>query len=437
MFRDNQIVGPFASDDLPSVCGFSPQSLVCVEERKGTDRGDWHWACAVPELSGALRKGSELALVGKAGSSAYYAGPLLEPTMADLVTLARLQEKVAQINGTAGQVQESLRQRESDIRGMLAELEEKSPQAPTLADKLAVVEKGLSAIEDLQAGLEKAAATEQRLEAAVSKRDQIFALLSEQLQSLQAVRAELLKAMPQEAASPPAAEAPPSPPPAEALAPAEPIAEPEPPALPAETPAPAVEPVPPPPAEALAPAEPIAAPEPPALPAETSAPAVEPVPVVELPPVEALAPTPEAEPVLVAEPPPRGKFEHRKLVLAAAALLAVAGAFGVRKGLVPRAVKNPAPVPEMPSPVPPPSPPPVQYSRGKAGPLEEIPAKPAKPRPRVDPVAVMNACESEIGLFCYTVRNKPSSAIRCLRRRQEDLRPDCLKRLNPGRDAAD
>lgn len=41
----------------------------------------------------------------------------------------------------------------------------------------------------------------------------------------------------------------------------------------------------------------------------------------------------------------------------------------------------------------------------------------------------MTACEKEIGLFCHAVKDQRGPALRCLRRRRDDLLPACRDRL--------
>ena len=86
MFQSNQVTGPYDPEDLPTVSGYSAETLVCPEGRKGTNMGDWQRASMVPELSVSLLKVSQLAAVFK-GSGSIMGGLPPEPTLKDLAAL--------------------------------------------------------------------------------------------------------------------------------------------------------------------------------------------------------------------------------------------------------------------------------------------------------------------------------------------------------------
>src|SRR5438105_2345660 len=99
LFQNNQVKGPYEPDDLSQVPGFSAESLVCSEGRKGINMGDWQRASLVPELSVSLLKASQLAVAGKSGGS-FYASLPPEPTLKDLAALGSLQEKFSFMENT-------------------------------------------------------------------------------------------------------------------------------------------------------------------------------------------------------------------------------------------------------------------------------------------------------------------------------------------------
>ena len=54
LFENNQVAGPYDTQELGASSGFSAESLVCPEGRKGTQMGDWQRAGVVAELSAVL-----------------------------------------------------------------------------------------------------------------------------------------------------------------------------------------------------------------------------------------------------------------------------------------------------------------------------------------------------------------------------------------------
>ena len=65
IFQNNQVSGPYDADDLSQLPGYSAESLVCPEGRKGTSMGDWQRAGLVPALSLSLAKATQFAAAGK------------------------------------------------------------------------------------------------------------------------------------------------------------------------------------------------------------------------------------------------------------------------------------------------------------------------------------------------------------------------------------
>ncbi|MBI3554496.1 MAG: hypothetical protein HY077_18535 [Elusimicrobia bacterium] len=190
MFQNNQVKGPYEPDDLSQLPGFSAESLVCSEGRKGTNMGDWQRASMVPELSVSLLKASQLAVAGKP-QAGYLSGLPPEPTLKDLAQLGSLQEKVSLLDGTVNQLQESLRLRENELLSLHRELEEKNRQAQELASKLGGVEERLSTLNTLQTSLDKTAAAEHELESTIQRQSQTIAELTSQIQALQSESSRL------------------------------------------------------------------------------------------------------------------------------------------------------------------------------------------------------------------------------------------------------
>lgn len=193
VFQSNQVNGPHDPDDLAQLPGFSAETLVCPEGRKGTNMGDWQRASMVPELSVTLLKASSLAvaLKGAASGPSLYGNLPPEPTLKDLAALGSLQEKVTLLDATVGQLQESLRLKEQELLSVHRELDEKTKHAQELAVKLGGVEERLSTVGELRQGLDAAVAAEHEVAEIVQKQSATIDELTRQLETLRAEKAAL------------------------------------------------------------------------------------------------------------------------------------------------------------------------------------------------------------------------------------------------------
>src|SRR5688500_8149591 len=113
LFQNNQVVGPHTTQELPNLPGFSAESLVCPEGRKGTQMGDWQRAGVVAELSEALLT---LARVPAGAGGGSMLPP--EPTLRDLAALGSLQEKVSLLESSISHLQEELKTRDTEIAAL-------------------------------------------------------------------------------------------------------------------------------------------------------------------------------------------------------------------------------------------------------------------------------------------------------------------------------
>lgn len=364
IFQNNQVNGPYEVEELAQLPGYSAETLVCPEGRRGTNMGDWQRAAMVPELSVSLLKAQQLAatLQGSGKTSAYYASLPPEPTLKDLAALGSLQEKVALLENSLAQLQEALRLKETEILSLHRELEEKNAQAQELAVKLGGLEERLSSVSALREGLDKAVHAEKQVESTVEGQKQTIASLTSQIAELTrrleqtTARIEELQ---REARERPAPELKPEP-----LRTAPPALEIEPPLAAAKPPpfspfsAPAAQPAPAPSLGELPPA--------PSLKTPTPAPALEPpaaplgegllqpqdaavsVPVPESPGSE--APAPATIESLTAAP----TSTKRSPILAIVLVLLIGGGLGAAYmlGLIPGGAVKPAvePLPPPPSP---------------------------------------------------------------------------------------
>jgi len=310
IFQSNQVIGPYASEDLAQLPGYSPETLVCPEGRKGTKMGDWQRAGMVPELLSSLR-------------------PLATATQApeglkELEALESLQEKVHALEASLAQMQEALGLKESDISGLRRELEEKTLLARELASKVGDLEARLSSLLSLREGLDRAVAAEREIEATLRRQGETIEALAQEISGLKSPQAPLAE---EPAPSPAPTEAP------EAVSPsfAQPLE-----AMPREEPEPLVsEPAPP---ETLPGAFPEAQPAPP-----SSFQVVETIPTA---------------PPLVEEAAPAPRSRKKPLLLAGTALALLAGALALKSWLAPPKKESlPLPQEAETSPLPPPPPP--------------------------------------------------------------------------------
>lgn len=182
VFQSNQVTGPYDPSDITQIPGYSGETLVCPEGRRGTNMGDWQRAGMLPELSASLLKASQLAATLKSGGGFGALPP--EPTLKDLAALGSLQEKVSLLDSTVSHLQESLRLKEDELLSLHKELEDKSLQAGQLAVKLGDLEDRLSAVATLKENLDKALASEREVASTVHEQAQALEEMKVQLQTL-------------------------------------------------------------------------------------------------------------------------------------------------------------------------------------------------------------------------------------------------------------
>ncbi len=147
MFQNNQVNGPYDPDDLSQIAGFSAESLVCPEGRKGTNMGDWQRAGMAPELSICLIKASQLASSSRVTATAtLYGGLPPEPTLKDLAALGSLQEKFTLLENTVSNLQDGLRQKDTELLSLHKELESKIIMEGKLQVQVGQLEEKLGAV---------------------------------------------------------------------------------------------------------------------------------------------------------------------------------------------------------------------------------------------------------------------------------------------------
>ncbi|MBI3547972.1 MAG: hypothetical protein HY078_02860 [Elusimicrobia bacterium] len=137
LFQQNQVLGPYDGEEISQVKGFSAESLVCPEGRKGTEMGDWQRAGIVSELAECLLRSA-----GRVATATRPTESLLppEPTLRDLAVLGSLQEKTTQLENTLNQLQEDIHTRDTELSRLKVELATKERSLHELQTKLAEVE---------------------------------------------------------------------------------------------------------------------------------------------------------------------------------------------------------------------------------------------------------------------------------------------------------
>ncbi|MFA6028869.1 MAG: hypothetical protein WC969_03330 [Elusimicrobiota bacterium] len=148
LFQNNQVVGPHDREELAQQPGFSAESLVCPEGRKGTQMGDWARAGVVAELAETLLRAAKIPASVLSGDSGGFLPP--EPTLRDLAVLGSLQEKVSLLESVLTQLQEDLRARDAETADLKVGLELKEQESASLKGKLEQVESRLAAAEALK-----------------------------------------------------------------------------------------------------------------------------------------------------------------------------------------------------------------------------------------------------------------------------------------------
>lgn len=152
VFQNNQVIGPFDREAVAQVAGFSSETLVCPEGRKGTQMGDWQRASVVPDMAEALLAATRVPAMARAGLERGPGSTLPpEPTLRDLAVLGNLQERVTSLESLSTKLQDELRSRDVEISRLKVELDQKARAASDLQSKLADLEVktyGLAGVKD-------------------------------------------------------------------------------------------------------------------------------------------------------------------------------------------------------------------------------------------------------------------------------------------------
>ena len=167
IFQDNAVSGPYEPEDLVRTPGFSAETLVCPEGRKGTRMGDWQRSSAVPALSDSLVKAAQLTSAGRvAPAGSAYSGPAV-PALKDLAVLGSLQEKMVLLENAVARLQEELQSKGAEVLSLQSEVALRKAAEAELQGKAQEFQQRLAALAELQATLDGAIAAERSVETEV------------------------------------------------------------------------------------------------------------------------------------------------------------------------------------------------------------------------------------------------------------------------------
>ena len=161
IFQDNAVSGPYEPEDLVQTPGFSTETLVCPEGRKGTRMGDWQRSSAVPALSASLVKAAQLSSAGRAAPAGNaYSGPAV-PALKDLAMLGSLQEKMVLLENAIAQLQKELQSKGAEVLSLQSEVTLRKTAEAELQGKAQEFQQRLAALSERQSTLDGAIAAEQ------------------------------------------------------------------------------------------------------------------------------------------------------------------------------------------------------------------------------------------------------------------------------------
>ena len=153
VFQNNQVCGPYDPEELGRLPGYSLESFVCPEG-KGSSMGDWRLASLIPELAPAAEQ--------KAAQA-----PAFSPE--DISLLNALQEKVALLESTAIQFQDSLGAKETELFGLRRELDSRQAAAADIQVKIQGLGERLAAMAQLRETVDGAVTAGKNVESSVKE----------------------------------------------------------------------------------------------------------------------------------------------------------------------------------------------------------------------------------------------------------------------------
>lgn len=141
IFQNNQVVGPFAIEELLSRPDFSGDTLVCPEGRQGTDSGDWQRASSMPLIDQALSK-PKLPYPQVASTPV---SPTPEPSgdallVKELGLLGAVHEKLGALGQSVSQMQESVKEIRGELSGLRTKFESDNRQGEDLTRRIKSLE---------------------------------------------------------------------------------------------------------------------------------------------------------------------------------------------------------------------------------------------------------------------------------------------------------
>ncbi len=188
IFQNNQVVGPFAVEELLSRPDFSGDALVCPEGRQGTDAGDWQRASLMPPIQQALSK-------PKSPPPAFQSQPALSPEPAgdallikELSLLGAVHEKLGALGQSVNQLQESFKETQRELDEFRAKFNGNNQHDEEWNRRIKNLEDSFASLGSLKGDIEKIS-TESRaqwapLEEATRSQKRLIEELNQKLEML-------------------------------------------------------------------------------------------------------------------------------------------------------------------------------------------------------------------------------------------------------------
>jgi len=144
--------GPFAREELPSMEGFSRDSLVCSESYAGDGSSGWMRAALVPAIRPLLPPDFHIAIAG-GGKQAAWLPP--EPSLEDAAGMASLDERIRRLEELLAASMHRVRERDAEQVRLRAAIGTKDSVIEALRRELAGLGSRLASLASLHEELQR------------------------------------------------------------------------------------------------------------------------------------------------------------------------------------------------------------------------------------------------------------------------------------------
>ncbi len=194
IFQNNQVVGPFAVEELLSRPDFSGDALVCPEGRQGTDAGDWQRASLMSPIQQALSKPKAPPSPAPQSQSALSSEPGDALLIKELSLLGAVHEKLGALGQSVSQLQESFKEARRELDEFRSKFDGNSQHSEDWSRRIQNLEDSFSSLGALKGDIEKIS-NESRsqwapLEEATRSQKRLMEELSQKLEALSQSRQE-------------------------------------------------------------------------------------------------------------------------------------------------------------------------------------------------------------------------------------------------------